>query len=399
MKILVINCGSSSLKYQLIDMSNESVIAKGVCEKIGLEGSTHTYTPANGEKIKTEIALPTHLEAVTAVLSSLTDEKIGVIKSLDEINALGHRIAQGGSIFKGPAIITEEVIEQIESLSELAPLHNPAHVLGIRACKEKLPNTPMAAVFDTSYHQTLPDYAYMYALPYEMYEKDKVRKYGFHGTSHNYIAIRVAEILGKSVDEVNVICCHLGNGSSITAIKNGKSIDTTMGFTPLDGIMMGTRCGSIDSAILPFIMSRYNIGVDQINDFMNKKCGMQGISGVSSDFRDLQDAKATNDRARLALDMFAYQAKKYIGSYFAVLNGKVDALVFTAGVGENDYEVREAVTKDLEGLGIVMDKAKNNGLKARKDEDLTGSGSKVKVFVIPTNEEVMIARSTLEMIK
>lgn len=399
MKILVINCGSSSLKYQLIDMSNESVIAKGVCEKIGLEGSTHTYTPANGEKIKTEIALPTHLEAVTAVLSSLTDEKIGVIKSLDEINALGHRIAQGGSIFKGPAIITEEVIEQIESLSELAPLHNPAHVLGIRACKEKLPNTPMVAVFDTSYHQTLPDYAYMYALPYEMYEKDKVRKYGFHGTSHNYIAIRVAEILGKSVDEVNVICCHLGNGSSITAIKNGKSIDTTMGFTPLDGIMMGTRCGSIDSAILPFIMSRYNIGVDQINDFMNKKCGMQGISGVSSDFRDLQDAKATNDRARLALDMFAYQAKKYIGSYFAVLNGKVDALVFTAGVGENDYEVREAVTKDLEGLGIVMDKAKNNGLKARKDEDLTGSGSKVKVFVIPTNEEVMIARSTLEMIK
>lgn len=399
MKILVINCGSSSLKYQLIDMSNESVIAKGVCEKIGLEGSTHTYTPANGEKIKTEIALPTHLEAVTAVLSSLTDEKIGVIKSLDEINALGHRIAQGGSIFKGPAMITEEVIEQIESLSELAPLHNPAHVLGIRACKEKLPNTPMVAVFDTSYHQTLPDYAYMYALPYEMYEKDKVRKYGFHGTSHNYIAIRVAEILGKSVDEVNVICCHLGNGSSITAIKNGKSIDTTMGFTPLDGIMMGTRCGSIDSAILPFIMSRYNIGVDQINDFMNKKCGMQGISGVSSDFRDLQDAKATNDRARLALDMFAYQAKKYIGSYFAVLNGKVDALVFTAGVGENDYEVREAVTKDLEGLGIVMDKAKNNGLKARKDEDLTGSGSKVKVFVIPTNEEVMIARSTLEMIK
>lgn len=399
MKILVINCGSSSLKYQLIDMSNESVIAKGVCEKIGLEGSTHTYTPANGEKIKTEIALPTHLEAVTAVLSSLTDEKIGVIKSLDEINALGHRIAQGGSIFKGPAMITEEVIEQIESLSELAPLHNPAHVLGIRACKEKLPNTPMVAVFDTSYHQTLPDYAYMYALPYEMYEKDKVRKYGFHGTSHNYIAIRVAEILGKSVDEVNVICCHLGNGSSITAIKNGKSIDTTMGFTPLDGIMMGTRCGSIDSAILPFIMSRYNIGVDQINDFMNKKCGMQGISGVSSDFRDLQDAKAINDRARLALDMFAYQAKKYIGSYFAVLNGKVDALVFTAGVGENDYEVREAVTKDLEGLGIVMDKAKNDGLKARKDEDLTGVGSKVKVFVIPTNEEVMIARSTLEMIK
>ena len=239
----------------------------------------------------------------------------------------------------------------------------------------------------------------MYGMPYEMYEKDKVRKYGFHGTSHNYIAVRMAEILDKPIDEVNIICCHLGNGSSITAIKNGKSIDTTMGFTPLDGLMMGTRCGAIDPAILPFVMPKYGIKVEDLNDFMNKKCGMQGISGISSDFRDLQAVKDTNDRARLALDMFAYQTKKYIGSYFAVLNGNVDALVFTAGVGENDFGVREAVTNDLEGLGIVIDKAKNDGLKAKKDEDITGVGSKVKVYVVPTNEELMIARKTLEMIK
>lgn len=399
MKILVINCGSSSLKYQLIDMENENVIAKGLCEKIGLEGSSHTYTPANGDKVTFDVALPTHLEAVEAVISALTDEKIGVIKSLDEINAIGHRVVQGGSIFKGPALVTDKVIEQIEELAELAPLHNKAHAIGLRACKEKLPTVPMVTVFDTAYHQTLPDYAYMYGMPYEMYEKDKVRKYGFHGTSHNYIAVRMAEILNKPVDEVNIICCHLGNGSSITAIKNGKSIDTTMGFTPLDGLMMGTRCGAIDPAILPFIMPKYGIKVEDLNDFMNKKCGMQGISGVSSDFRDLQAVKDTNDRARLALDMFAYQTKKYIGSYFAVLNGKVDALVFTAGVGENDFGVREAVASDLEGLGIILDKAKNDGLKARKDEDITGEGSKVKVYVVPTNEELMIARKTLEIIK
>ncbi|MBQ7668047.1 MAG: acetate kinase [Clostridia bacterium] len=396
MNILVINCGSSSLKYQLIDMDTESVIAKGNCEKIGLPDAFHKYKPTGKDEVLFNGPFPTHLEAVESVLNALADSKIGVIKSLDEISAVGHRIVQGGSIFKGPAIVTDEVIEQIEDLASLAPLHNKAHAIGIRACRKELPDVPMVVVFDTSFHQTMPDYAYMYGIPYEMYEKGKIRRYGFHGTSHHYVALRTAEIMGKDLSELKLIICHLGNGSSITAIKNGKVIDTTMGLTPLDGLMMGTRCGAIDPAVIPFVMENFGVKPEELNDFMNKKCGMQGISGVSSDFRDLQAVKHENDRARLALDMFCYQAKKYIGGFIAALNG-IDALVFTAGVGENDYDVREQITDDMDYLGIVLNKEKNHGLKA-KESDLTGEGSKAKVYLVPTNEELMIARETLQMI-
>lgn len=397
MKILVINCGSSSLKYQLIDMETEEVIAKGNCEKIGLPDSFHKHKTASGVDEMYTKPLPTHLEAVKSVLDSLVDEKVGVIKSLDEIDAIGHRIVQGGSIFKSSVVITEEVIEKIADLGTLAPLHNPAHVIGIKACKEVLPTVPMVAVFDTSFHQTMPEKAYMYGLPYEMYEKYQIRKYGAHGTSHHYVAIKTAEMLGKNIEDTKIIVCHLGNGSSITAVDGGKSVDTTMGFTPLDGLMMGTRCGAIDPAIIPYMVQNCGVKVEDLNNFMNKKCGMQGISGVSSDFRDLWiAAEEGNERAKLALDMFIYQVKKYIGAYIAVLNG-VDAIVFTAGVGENDYDVRKFAILGLENLGIEIDVEKNN-VKG-KQVDVTGANSKVKVFVIPTNEELMIARETKDLIK
>ena len=397
MKILVINCGSSSLKYQLIDMKTEEVMAKGNCEKIGLSDSFHKHKTASGVEARYDSPLPTHLEAVKSVLASLTDEKVGVIKSLDEIDAVGHRIVPGGSIFKSSVIIDEDVIEKIQDLGTLAPLHNPAHVIGIRACKEVLPNVPMVAVFDTSFHQTMPQRAYMYGLPYEMCEKYQIRKYGAHGTSHHYVAMKTAEMLGKKIEDTKIIVCHLGNGSSITAVKGGVSVDTTMGFTPLDGLMMGTRCGSIDPAIIPYIVKNCGIKVEELNDFMNKKCGMQGISGVSSDFRDLWiAAEEGNERAKLALDMFIYQVKRYIGAYIAVLNG-VDAIVFTAGVGENDYDVRRYAIEGLENLGIEIDVEKNN-VKG-KQVDVTGPNSKVKVFVIPTNEELMIAKETMELVR
>ncbi len=397
MKILVINCGSSSLKYQLIDMKTEEVMAKGNCEKIGLSDSFHKHKTASGVEARYDSSLPTHLEAVKSVLASLTDEKVGVIKSLDEIDAVGHRIVQGGSIFKSSVIIDEDVIEKIQDLGTLAPLHNPAHVIGIRACKEVLPNVPMVAVFDTSFHQTMPEKAYMYGLPYEMCETYQIRKYGAHGTSHHYVAMKTAEMLGKKIEDTKIIVCHLGNGSSITAVKGGVSVDTTMGFTPLDGLMMGTRCGSIDPAIIPYIVKNCGIKVEELNDFMNKKCGMQGISGVSSDFRDLWiAAEEGNKRAKLALDMFIYQVKRYIGAYIAVLNG-VDAIVFTAGVGENDYDVRRYAIEGLENLGIEIDVEKNN-VKG-KQIDVTGPNSKVKVFVIPTNEELMIAKETMELVR
>ncbi len=397
MKILVINCGSSSLKYQLINMETEEVMAKGNCEKIGLSDSFHKHKTASGVEVTYTNPLPTHSEAMKSVLASLTDEKVGVIKSLDEINAVGHRVVQGGSIFKGATLINEEVTKQIEDLAVLAPLHNKAHVLGIRMCAEALPGVPMVAVFDTSFHQTMPDKAYMYGLPYEMYEKNKVRKYGAHGTSHKYVSLKAAQMLGKKPEDTKLIICHLGNGSSITAVDGGKSVDTTMGFTPLDGLMMGTRCGSIDPAIIPYIMENCGIKEEELNDFMNKKCGMQGISGVSSDFRDLWIAAGEgNKRAKLALDMFIYQVKRYIGAYMAVLNG-ADAIVFTAGIGENDYDVRRYAVEGLENLGIEMDVEKNN-VKG-KQIDVTGKNSKVKVLVIPTNEELMIAKETMAMIK
>ena len=397
MKVLVINCGSSSLKYQLIDMETEEVLAKGNCEKIGLSDSFHKHKTATGIEVTYTNPLPTHSEAMKSVLDSLTDEKVGVIKSLDEINAVGHRVVQGGSIFKGSTLIDEKVTQQIEDLAVLAPLHNKAHVLGIRMCKEALPGIPMVAVFDTSFRQTMPACAYMYGLPYEMYEKNNVRKYGAHGTSHKFVSQKAAEMLGKKPEDTKVIVCHLGNGSSITAVRGGKSVDTTMGFTPLDGLMMGTRCGSIDPAIIPYIIENCGIKVEELNNFMNKKCGMQGISGVSSDFRDLWVAAGEgNERAKLALDMFIYQVKKYIGSYMAVLNG-ADAIVFTAGVGENDYDVRRYAVEGLESLGIEIDVEKNK-VKG-KQVDITGPNSKVKVFVIPTNEELMIAKETMDLVR
>lgn len=396
MKILVINCGSSSLKYQLIDMETENVLAKGNCEKIGLSDSFHRHKTEKGVDVTYEKALPTHLEAVKSVLDSLTDKEVGVIESLEEINAVGHRIVQGGSYFKGPAIVTEEVINKIEEYAPLAPLHNKAHVIGIRACREVLPNTPMVVVFDTSFHQTMPAKAYMYGLPYDMCEEYKIRKYGFHGTSHKYVSGKAAEMLGKKPEELKMVVCHLGNGSSITAVNGGKCVDTTMGFTPLDGLMMGTRCGAVDPAIIPYIVSNCGIKVEELNDFMNKKCGVQGISGVSSDFRDLRDAKdAGHERATLALEMFTYQVRKYIGSYIAALNG-IDALVFTAGIGENDTDVRAEVVEGMDNLGIKIDLEKN---KVRgKQADITAEGGKVKVLVVPTNEELMIAKETLALI-
>jgi len=396
MKILVINCGSSSLKYQLIDMETENVLAKGNCEKIGLSDSFHRHKTETGVDVTYEKALPTHLEAVKSVLGSLTDKEVGVIANLEEINAVGHRIVQGGSYFKGPAIVTEEVINKIEEYAPLAPLHNKAHVIGIRACREVLPNTPMVVVFDTSFHQTMPARAYMYGLPYDMCEEHKIRKYGFHGTSHKYVSGKAAEMLGKKPEELKMVVCHLGNGSSITAVNGGKCVDTTMGFTPLDGLMMGTRCGAIDPAIIPYIVANCGVKVEELNDFMNKKCGVQGISGVSSDFRDLRDAKdAGHEKATLALDMFTYQVRKYIGSYIAALNG-IDALVFTAGIGENDTDVRAEVVEGMDNLGIKIDLEKN---KVRgKQADITAEGGKIKVLVVPTNEELMIAKETLALI-
>jgi len=396
MKILVINCGSSSLKYQLIDMETENVLAKGNCEKIGLSDSFHRHKTETGVDVTYEKALPTHLEAVKSVLGSLTDKEVGVIANLEEINAVGHRIVQGGSYFKGPAIVTEEVINKIEEYAPLAPLHNKAHVIGIRACREVLPNTPMVVVFDTSFHQTMPARAYMYGLPYDMCEEHKIRKYGFHGTSHKYVSGKAAEMLGKKPEELKMVVCHLGNGSSITAVNGGKCVDTTMGFTPLDGLMMGTRCGAIDPAIIPYIVANCGVKVEELNDFMNKKCGVQGISGVSSDFRDLRDAKdAGHEKATLALEMFTYQVRKYIGSYIAALNG-IDALVFTAGIGENDTDVRAEVVEGMDNIGIKIDLEKN---KVRgKQADITAEGGKVKVLVVPTNEELMIAKETLALI-
>jgi len=396
MKILVINCGSSSLKYQLIDMETEQALAKGNCEKIGLSDAFHKHKTASGKEVTYTNPLPTHSEAMKSVLASLVDSEVGVIKSLDEINAVGHRVVQGGSVFKGSTVIDAKVTEQIDELSVLAPLHNPAHVLGIKMCAEALPGVPMVAVFDTSFHQTMPSAAYMYGLPYEMYEEHKIRKYGAHGTSHKFVSLKAAEVLGKDPKDLKVIVCHLGNGSSITAVKNGESVDTSMGFTPLDGLMMGTRCGAIDPAIIPYIIENCGIKPEELNTFMNKKCGMQGVSGVSSDFRDLWEAeKEGNLRAKIALQMFTYQVKKYIGTYMAVLNG-ADAIVFTAGIGENDYDVRRLAVEGLENLGIEIDTEKN--MVRGKQADITGKNSKVKVLVIPTNEELMIAKETMALI-
>ena len=398
MNVLVINCGSSSLKFQLINAETEKVLAKGLCERIGIDGCL-TYQPAGGEKEKSDLAMPTHTEAIQFVIDALTNEKTGVVKSLDEIGAVGHRLVHGGEKFASSVVITDEVKKAVEECNDLAPLHNPANLIGVAACEKLMPGTPMVAVFDTAFHQTMPEKAYMYGLPYEYYEKYKVRRYGFHGTSHSFVSKRAAEVMGKSYDEVKTIVCHLGNGSSVSAVLNGKCVDTSMGLTPLEGLVMGTRSGDIDPAIMEFIAKKENLDIEGVMEVLNKKSGVFGISGgLSSDFRDLTDAMNAGDKkAKIAMDVFSYRVAKYIGSYAAAMNG-VDDIVFTAGIGENDDYVREEVCKYLGYLGVDFDSEANAGLRG-KEAELTKEGSKVKVFVIPTNEELAIARETLALVK
>ena len=398
MNVLVINCGSSSLKFQLINAETEKVLAKGLCERIGIDGRL-TYQPVGGEKEKSDLAMPTHTEAIQFVIDALTNEKTGVVKSLDEIGAVGHRLVHGGEKFASSVVITDEVKKAVEECNDLAPLHNPANLIGVAACEKLMPGTPMVAVFDTAFHQTMPEKAYMYGLPYEYYEKYKVRRYGFHGTSHSFVSKRAAEVMGKSYDEVKTIVCHLGNGSSVSAVLNGKCVDTSMGLTPLEGLVMGTRSGDIDPAIMEFIAKKENLDIEGVMEVLNKKSGVFGLSGgLSSDFRDLTDAMNAGDKkAKIAMDVFSYRVAKYIGSYAAAMNG-VDDIVFTAGIGENDDYVREEVCKYLGYLGVDFDSEVNKGLRG-KEAELTKEGSKVKVFVIPTNEELAIARETLALVK
>ena len=397
MNVLVINCGSSSLKYQLINSDSEEVLAKGLCERIGIDGRL-VYQKEGLDKEITEAPMPTHKEAIQMVLDALVNPKTGAVKSLAEIDAVGHRVVHGGEKFSDSVVITEEVIAQVEECNDLAPLHNPANIIGIRACQALMPNVPMVGVFDTAFHQTMPEKAYLYGLPYEYYEKYAVRRYGFHGTSHKYVSLRAAEILGKKPEDLKIVVCHLGNGSSISAVDGGKCVDTSMGLTPLEGLVMGTRSGDIDPTCIEFIAHKENLSLEQVMDIINKKSGVLGISGVSSDFRDLDEAaKAGNKRADLALRVFSHSVVKYIGSFIAVMNG-VDAIVFTAGIGENDDYVREEVCKYLGYLGVDFDSEVNKGLRG-KEAELTKEGSKVKVFVIPTNEELAIARETLALVK
>ena len=396
MNVLVVNCGSSSLKYQLINSETEGVLAKGLCERIGIDGML-TYQPEGGEKEKSEIAMPTHTEAINAVLAALTNEKSGVIKSLSEVGAVGHRVVHGGEKFTSSCLINDESMKAIEECNDLAPLHNPANLIGIRACQELMPGVPMVAVFDTAFHQTMPDVAYTYGIPYEYYEKYKVRRYGFHGTSHSYVSKRTAEIVGKPYDQMKIIVCHLGNGASISAVNCGKSVDTSMGLTPLEGLVMGTRSGDLDPAIIDFVGKKEGLSLDEMNEVLNKKSGMLGISGVSSDGRDLEAAAETgNKRAQLALDVFDYRVIKYIGAYAAAMNG-VDAIAFTAGIGENNIKMRKDVCSSLTYLGVKLDEEKNN---VRGEERIiSADDSKVQVLLVPTNEELAIARETLALVK
>ncbi len=395
MKILVINAGSSSLKYQFIDMDSMDVIAKGLCERIGIDGRLK-HTPAGKDTIVLDKDMKNHTDAIGFVIDALTDKEHGVISSMDEISAVGHRVVHGGELFSESVIIDEGVKKSIEECIELAPLHNPANLTGIIACENVIPHAKQVAVFDTAFHQTMPKEAYLYALPYEYYTQHKIRRYGFHGTSHKYVTGRAAELLGKPVEELKLITLHLGNGSSLAAVNGGKSVDTSMGFTPLAGLVMGTRSGDIDPAIVSFIAEKENLSVKEVSDILNKKSGVQGVSGVSSDFRDLDAAAGENERAKLALDMFSYSLKKFIGQYIAVMNG-VDALVFTAGIGENNVELREQIAKELSFFGLSIDTEKN---KIRgKDMDISAPDAKVKTLVIPTNEELMIALDTKRLVE
>lgn len=398
MKILVINCGSSSLKYQLINMETENAVAKGLVERIGINGSNlEQKIEGSDEKYKVEKDLKDHKEAIALVLETLCNPKFNLIKDLGEINAIGHRVVHGGEKYSKSVIVTDEVIKNIEECIKLAPLHNPANLIGIKACRELMKNTPMVVVFDTAFHQTMPERAYMYGLPYELYTDHGIRKYGFHGTSHYYVANECAKAMGRNIEDLKIITCHLGNGASVSAIDGGKCIDTSMGFTPLEGLIMGTRCGDIDPAIVTFLINELNMTADEVNDLMNKKSGFLGVSGKSSDSRDIEELSDQGDkRASLTLDMYCYRIKTYIGAYIAAMNG-IDAIVFTAGIGENSAHTRSCVCKDMDNLGIIIDENRNN--VRGKLTEISANNSKVKVYLVPTNEELVIARDTQNLLK
>lgn len=398
MKILVINCGSSSLKYQLIDMSNNGVLAQGLVERIGIDGIL-TQKVEGREKYVVETDLKDHQIAIDLVLKTLVDEKQGVIKSMDEISAVGHRVVHGGEKYSKSVIVNDEVLANLEELVKLAPLHNPANIIGIKACQALMPKTPMVVVFDTAFHQTMPQKAFMYPVPYKFYEEDHVRRYGFHGTSHKYVAGEVAKWMDKDIKDLKIITCHLGNGVSVTAVDGGKSVDTTMGFTPLDGIIMGSRSGSIDPAIVTFLQKEKGYTPDEVDNILNKQSGVLGVSGVGTDFRDIRAAAQNNNaRALLSMDIYGYQIKKQIGAYAAAMGG-LDAIVFTAGIGEHAPEVRIRALENMEFLGIDIDAAKNDNQNIGDGMEISTPNSKVKLYVIPTNEELMIAEETLELIK
>ncbi|MBK5253539.1 MAG: acetate kinase [Peptostreptococcaceae bacterium] len=396
MKILVINCGSSSLKYQVLDMTDETLLCKGLVERIGMKGSVISHTLIGEEKVVTQVPMKNHMDAISNVLDAVKDPECGVVKNLNEIAAVGHRVVHAGEKYSKSVLIDDEVMKALEDCIELAPLHNPPNISGINACRDLMPNTPMIGVFDTAFHQTMLPEAYIYAIPYEMYEKYGVRRYGFHGTSHRYVAGRAAKMLNVDLDDLKLITCHLGNGASVTAIKRGKSIDTSMGFTPLEGLVMGTRSGDIDPAIVTYIREKKHLPEGATNEILNKESGVLGISGISSDFRDLEIAVAEgNERAQLALKVFAHRVRFYIGAYIAEMNG-VDAIIFTAGVGENDLGIRDLICNDLGNLGIKLDVVKN---KIRgKESIISRDDSKVKILLIPTNEELMIAKDTFEIV-
>lgn len=392
MKVLVVNCGSSSIKYQLFNMDDESVLAKGLVERIGLDGSVLTHRPRGKDKVVLSGDIKDHNVGIRMVLEALTDKRHGVIASMKEIDAVGHRVVHGGEKFAGSVLITPAVMDALTECVELAPLHNPPNILGINACAELMPGVPQVAVFDTAFHQTMPKYAFLYGLPYEAYEKYGIRRYGFHGTSHRFVSQRVAELMDQDITKLRIISCHLGNGASIAAVKYGRSIDTSMGFTPLEGLVMGTRCGEIDPAIIPFLMKKEDMTADQVDNYLNKKAGVLGLSGVSSDFRDIEEAANNgNERAKLALEVFAYKVRKYIGGYVAAMGG-VDAIAFTAGLGENSITMRAAICQGLEYLGTRLDPIKNN--VRGQTREISADGAKVKIFVVPTNEELVIARDT-----
>jgi len=398
MKILVLNCGSSSIKYALYNMDDQSVMTSGGAERVGLDGAFVKVKLANGEKKQIMHDMPEHTEGVKFIFSLLTDPEIGVIKSLKEVNAVGHRIVHGGEKFAQSVLITPEVIQTLKEVSDLAPLHNPANLKGIRAVEELMPGLPQVGVFDTAFHQTMPAYSYMYALPYEAYEKYAVRRYGFHGTSHRYVSARVCEFLGVDYKKQRIITCHIGNGGSLAAVKDGKCMDTTMGLTPLEGIMMGTRSGDVDGGAVTFLQKKMGLNPDQMSDLLNKKSGVAGVSGVGSDMRDLEAAVAAgNERAKLATDMYNYKIKKYVGAFAAAMGG-VDIIVFTAGVGENQASMREAVCADMEYMGVKLDNALNASIRG-KEAIISAPDSKVKVVVIPTDEELMIASDTAALVK